>query len=207
MLRIESRCTEKPCSCIRFLLLSAVQFVYKNLLLNRIWKSCNYINFTVLLRNNRTQNVFETRSTRIPAAVGAQAGRPLHKVRPRSGCVPAPVEPCSCQPSDFWINTFNTRCSSIMGKLSTYARNRIVSLKSSGMSVVKITEALKEEGIETSRSAVNLFLLRYQRTDCIADAKRSGSSPILNEEQLKFIDEKMKANDELTLLDLKIRQT
>ena len=30
------------------------------------------------------------------------------------------------------------------------------------MSVVKITEALKEEGIETSRSVVNLFLLRYQ---------------------------------------------
>ena len=71
------------------------------------------------------------------------------------------------------------------------------------MSVVKITEALKEEGIETSRSAVNLFLLRYQRTD----AKRSGRSPILNKEQLKFIDKKMKANDELTSLDLKIRQT
>ena len=75
------------------------------------------------------------------------------------------------------------------------------------MSVVKITEALKEEGIETSWSAVNLFLLRYQRTYCIADAKRSGWNPILNEEQLKFIDEKMKANDELTSLDLKIRQT
>ena len=75
------------------------------------------------------------------------------------------------------------------------------------MSVVKITEALKEEGIETSRSAVNLFLLQYQQTDCVADAKRSGRSPILNEEQLKFINEKMKANDELTLLDLKIRQT
>ena len=85
-----------------------------------------------------------------------------------------------------------------MGKLSSYARNRIVSLKSSGMSVVKITEALREEGIETSRSAVNLFLLRYQRTACIADAERSGRSPLLNEEQLKFIDEKMKANDELT---------
>ena len=94
-----------------------------------------------------------------------------------------------------------------MGELSSCARNRIVSLKSSGMSVVKITEALKEEGIETSRSAVNLFLLRYQQTDCVADAKRSGRSPILNEEQLKFIDEKMKANDELTSLDLKIRQT
>ena len=94
-----------------------------------------------------------------------------------------------------------------MGKLSSYARNRIVSLKSSGMSVVKITEALREEGIETSRSAVNLFLLRYQRTACIADAKRSGRSPLLNEEQLKFIDEKIKANDELTSLDLKNKLT
>ena len=75
------------------------------------------------------------------------------------------------------------------------------------MSVVKITEALKEEGIETLRSAVNLFLLRYQQTDCIADAKHSGRNPILNEEQLKFINEKMKANDELTSLDLKIQQT
>ena len=75
------------------------------------------------------------------------------------------------------------------------------------MSVVKITEALKEEGIETSRSAVNLFLLQYQQTDCVADAKRSGRSPILNEEQLKFIDEKMKANDKLTSLDLKNKLT
>ena len=75
------------------------------------------------------------------------------------------------------------------------------------MSVVKITEALREEGIETSRSAVNLFLLRYQRTACIADAKRSGRSPLLNEEQLKFIDEKIKANDELTSLDLKNKLT
>ena len=94
-----------------------------------------------------------------------------------------------------------------MGKLSTYARNRIVSLKSQALSVVRIAEALKEEGIETLRSAVNLFLLRYQQTDCIADAKHSGRSPILNEEQLKFIYEKMKANDELTSLDLKIQQT
>ena len=54
---------------------------------------------TVLLRNiNRTQNAFETRSTRVPAPVGAQARRPLHEVRTRSGCVPAPVEPRSFRP-------------------------------------------------------------------------------------------------------------
>ena len=50
----------------------------------------------------------------------------------------------------------------MMGKLSYYTRNRIVSLKSLGVSVVKITEALKEEGIKTSRSVVNLFLLQCQ---------------------------------------------
>ena len=49
---------------------------------------CNYvlyilytaIIYTVLLRNNLTQNMFETSSTGVPAAVGAQTRRPLHEV-------------------------------------------------------------------------------------------------------------------------------
>ena len=48
------------------------------------------------------------------------------------------------------------------------------------------------------------FLLQYQRTDCIADDAVDEVQTILNEEQLKFIDKKMKANNELTSLDLKI---
>ena len=66
----------------------------------------------------------------------------------------------------------------LQGKLSLYATNRIVSLKASGMSIVKITKEIQEESIQTTRTAVNLFLLRYKRTGCIADAKHSGRKPI-----------------------------
>ena len=61
---------------------------------------CNLSMYLFVLQycSEITQNAFETCSTHVPAAVGP-AG--LHKVRQQSGCVPAPVEPCSCQPSSF----------------------------------------------------------------------------------------------------------
>ena len=85
-----------------------------------------------------------------------------------------------------------------MGKLSVYARNRILSLRSSGVNIQKIKDMLEEEGIETSRSAVSLFLSRYRKSGNVSDAPRSGRKPILNEEQLQYVDEQMKENDELT---------
>ena len=42
------------------------------------------------------------------------------------------------------------------------------------MSIVKITKEIQEEAIQTTRTVVNLFLLRYKRIGCVADAKRSG---------------------------------
>ena len=84
-----------------------------------------------------------------------------------------------------------------MGKLSEFARNRIVSLKSSGTSITKIRNIL-EEGIKTSRPAISLFLSRYERSGSLADAKRSGRKPILSGRERDFIDDKMKNNDELT---------
>ena len=44
-----------------------------------------------------------------------------------------------------------------MGKLSVYARNRILSLRSSGVKIQKIKDMLEEEGIETSRSSSKSF--------------------------------------------------
>ena len=85
-----------------------------------------------------------------------------------------------------------------MGKLSEFARNRIVSPESSGTSITKIRNILKEEGIKTSRPAVSLFLSRYERSGSLADAKRSGRKPILSGCERDFIDDKMKNNDELT---------
>jgi hypothetical protein len=45
-----------------------------------------------------------------------------------------------------------------MGRLSLYARERIVSLLSTNTSVVAITKRFSEEGIKMSRSTVNLFV-------------------------------------------------
>ncbi|CAB4007133.1 Transposable element Tcb2 transposase [Paramuricea clavata] len=86
-----------------------------------------------------------------------------------------------------------------MGKLSQYARNRVISLRMANNSIVNIVRILQEEdGIKTSRTSVSSFIARYQRTGSIDDAQRSGRKSILSEEDVSFIDEKMKANDELT---------
>ena len=90
-----------------------------------------------------------------------------------------------------------------MGKLSRYARERIVSLSSSGVNTTKIVSLLKEEGIKASRSAVSLFLSRYRQSGSLLDATRSGRKQIFNTEQVKFIHNKMSENDELTAAELK----
>ena len=90
-----------------------------------------------------------------------------------------------------------------MGKLSRYSRERIVALYYTGTQVTKIMRTLNQEGIQTSRSAVSLFLSRYRRTGSILDAPRSGRKQILSEEDVDFIDQKMHENDELTSSELK----
>ena len=90
-----------------------------------------------------------------------------------------------------------------MGKLSKYARKRIISLRSSGTTQTKIKELLEEEGIKTFRSAISLFLSRYSKTGDIGDAPRSGHNAKLAPEAIAFIDEKMHEHDELTSRVLK----
>ena len=86
-----------------------------------------------------------------------------------------------------------------MGKLSQYARNRIISLRAANTSTVKIVKVLQEEdGIKTSRTSVSLFIARHKRTGSVDDALRSGRKPILSVADANFIDEKMMSNDELT---------
>ena len=86
-----------------------------------------------------------------------------------------------------------------MGKLSQYARNRIISLRAANTSTVKIVKVLQEEdGIKTSRTSVSLFIARHKRTGSVDDAQRSGRKPILSVADANFIDEKMMSNDELT---------
>ena len=47
------------------------------------------------------------------------------------------------------------------------------------------------------------FLSRYRRTGSIQDAKRSGRKAKLSNDHVKFIDDKMKENDELTSAELR----
>jgi hypothetical protein len=73
-----------------------------------------------------------------------------------------------------------------MGRLSLYARERIVSLLSTNTSVVGITESLNEEGIKASRSAVNLFICRFRKNEILHDAPRSGRKLNLSDEQIAY---------------------
>ena len=73
-----------------------------------------------------------------------------------------------------------------MAKLSTYARERVVALHSSGKNVTQIKKMLECEGIKTSRSAVSLLLSRYQNTGSLRDAKRSGRKSKVQSEHVIF---------------------
>lgn len=66
-----------------------------------------------------------------------------------------------------------------------------------------MVEKLAEEGIITSRSAVCLFLSRYRKTGSLNDSSRCGKKAILEEEDMAFVEDKMKENDELTAEGLK----
>ena len=89
-----------------------------------------------------------------------------------------------------------------MGKLLQYSRNRIISLHASNNSIVNIVKILEQEGVKTSRNSVSSFIMRYKRTGSINDAQRSGRKGIISQDDINFIDEKMKQNDELTLAEL-----
>jgi transposase len=72
--------------------------------------------------------------------------------------------------------------------------------------VVAITKSLSEEGIKTMRSAVNLFICRFRKTEIFHDDPRSGRKLKLSDEQnqqITFINQKMRENYELTATKIK----
>ena len=90
-----------------------------------------------------------------------------------------------------------------MGKLSLYARKRIVNLHFRGENVSQITRKIRDEDtIVASRPAVSLFLKRYNATGSLSDRPRKGRGTKLSIPHFNAIDEAMKANDELSALEL-----
>lgn len=88
-------------------------------------------------------------------------------------------------------------------RLTTYAKNRIISLKKKGMQFNAIQRCLAEENLKCSRQAVS----RIWRSYCISgniDSKFGGGcTSILNDEHCQFMDMKLKENNELTGKELK----
>ena len=90
-----------------------------------------------------------------------------------------------------------------MGKLSLYARKRIVNLHFCGENVSQITRKIRDEdAIVASRPAVSLFLKRYKATGSLSDRPRKGRGTKLSIPHFNAIDETMEANDELSALEL-----
>ena len=90
-----------------------------------------------------------------------------------------------------------------MGKLSLYARQRIVNLHQLGKNVSEISSKIREEdNVNASRSAVSLFLTRFRATGTLYDKPRTGRNKKLVIRHFDVIDEEMRRNDELSSIEL-----
>ena len=90
-----------------------------------------------------------------------------------------------------------------MGKLSLYARQRIVNLDQLGKNVSQITNTIRQEdNVIASRPAVSLFLSRFNQTGSLYDKPRSGRTKKLVIRHFDIIDEEMRRNDELSSVEL-----
>ena len=85
-----------------------------------------------------------------------------------------------------------------MPRISVETRKRVCVLRESGLSLGKIRKRLSEEQIVVSRVALHKLWRKYKETATIVDMPRRRPTPKLSREQLRFIDDSMASNDELT---------
>ena len=81
-----------------------------------------------------------------------------------------------------------------MGRMSAHTRRRVGWMWRVGFLVIKIRERL----IEVSRKSSYFLLKKYDEINSVADLKRTPRRRLLGNEQIRFIDEAMEANPELT---------
>ncbi|CAB3999902.1 Hypothetical predicted protein [Paramuricea clavata] len=93
-----------------------------------------------------------------------------------------------------------------MGRLSRYAQDRILLLRSEQAKVGEIVQKLSEEGISTTRQTVSRFLrVSSDGTKTrlnTAGEKQSGKRSKLKQEQLDFINKEIEKDDKLNARDL-----
>lgn len=84
-----------------------------------------------------------------------------------------------------------------MPRTSLETRRRILLLKNE-YTVDEIHKRLKEEHIYVSKVAIYGLLKKYRQYRVYTDLPKSKPQTKLNEEQVRFIDDEMSSNDELT---------
>ena len=85
---------------------------------------------------------------------------------------------------------------------STYARERMLALLSSGASIKNVLKELEKEGFRPCRQTVWRFWRHYRSYRCVAPRPRSGRSTKLTSEVQDVIEQTMQNNDEATLKEI-----
>ena len=90
-----------------------------------------------------------------------------------------------------------------MPRLSKYVRQQIiVLLTEKGLSNIEIKKELANELIEVSTSAIYRLIKKYKETNSHADQERTGRPALLDDEDKKKIDNWLREDDELPVVEL-----
>jgi transposase len=92
-----------------------------------------------------------------------------------------------------------------MGRLSTFAKNRILNLRfQKSYRIKQIAQTLLQENeIKVSRKSISTFLKKYIETKSINDKPRSGRNKKLTPEEINLIGELTRLNRDLTASKIK----
>lgn len=97
-----------------------------------------------------------------------------------------------------FTRTVHQQKSSAMPRLDVDTRGRVVLLRSRGYSVADIRRRLSEEKIVVSAASIYKLLKKAKELGSVVDRNRRHTPRILCTEQLKFMDEALASDDELT---------
>lgn len=92
-----------------------------------------------------------------------------------------------------------------MGRLSTFAKNRILNLRFQKSYRIKqiASTLLQEDNIKVSRKSISTFLKKYIETKSIHDKPRSGRNKKLTAEEINLIGEVTRLNRDITAPKIK----
>jgi transposase len=93
----------------------------------------------------------------------------------------------------------------MVGRLSTYAKNRILNLRFQNNYKIKhiAQTLLQEDNIKVSRESISTFLKKYIDTKSINDKPRSGRNKKLTSEEIQLIGEVTRLNRDITAPKIK----